>query len=1023
MSETNTILGGLEMKKKRFVCSQAVALAIVMAASSMTVLPVQNYVYAAETEEKITFPDVYTADLVQPESDEDVVNAKVEALLKTMTLEEKYSFLGGSGMGTEGEAGNLPGVGRLGVPAIKMHDGPAGIYYMTDTTNPPQEVLLAATWDEEMAEKYGELVSEESKAVGAGMMLSAQVDIQRNPQFGRTKDQMGEDPYLLASLADDLVEGMQSAGGIAVLKHFAGYTEGNNNEVISEQALHEVYLAGFESAIKNADALGVMSSYNLVNGEYASANTYLQNDVLRDMWGYQYFTITDWGGNHEFTLNKGTDIEMPTLSGNGLDRLQNRISDEEEETVNGGFGYVAEETLETFTQEEADELVDTAVARILRAYGKAGYLTLVQVDEDGYAKEEEGRTEPIEQISTDVAVEQLAELYDSSNETVEEIAEAGIVLLKNEDGDSDDEKMLPLTEEDSVAVIGLTGLHLASGIGGEHSYGSISAMTSPYEALTDILGEDAVTGEVYSDIIGTTIPNENLYTSADGDEHGVTRTYGVSQAQSATLQMEGNGGGMFGSSITDTAMEGHEIGEFCQIDDEVNFTTGTVNGEANKTYLVANADEGTATAFDVAESPAYTWEGYIEAPEDGEYTISFQSIGATANMAIYEEDDTTVLTQINGSGATRQGCQWYDSIVPTETGMNIVTSEVTLEAGKRYRFVVQGSYSVEDKDMQINLSWITPSQKEANLNNAIEAAQTNDKVLVFAYALAANSASESSREDVSLKLSDDQEEMINTIAAAAHEAGNEVCVVLNHSNQVVMEDWIDNVDGIMDMFYAGQRGGVAVAKLLTGEVNPSGKLPYTIPKTDEDTLITYSDEAWAMYQAEADSSSNVKTTIYSEGINTGYKWFDEMGIEPQYDFGYGLSYTTFEYSDMTVTEATEDGESIGYDVTFNITNTGDVAGDEVAQIYLGEAEVPEGIQSSKYTLAGYQKVKDIQPGETREVTIHVSERSLSYWNSNQTELTEREDGTKDKWTVATGTRTIYVGAASDDLILQEDITI
>jgi hypothetical protein len=487
--------------------------------------------------------------------------------------------------------------------------------------------------------------------------------------------------------------------------------------------------------------------------------------------------------------------------------------------------------------------------------------------------------------------------------------------------------------------------------------------------------------------------------------------------------MEGNAGGMFGSSISDTEMEGHEIGEFCQIDDEINFTTGTVDGEPNKTYLVANADEGTATAFAAADLPAYTWEGYIEAPEDGEYTISYQSIGATANLYIYDEDGETVIANINASGSTRQGCQWYGSIVPSETGMNIETEEVTLEAGKRYRIVAQGCYSVEDKDMQINLSWITPSQKEANLNNAIEAAQTNNKVLVFAYALAGDSAAADNREDVSLKLTDDQEEMINTIAAAAHEAGNEVVVVLNNSNQVVMEDWIDNVDGIMDMFYAGQRGGVAVAKLLTGEVNPSGKLPYTVPKTDEDTVITYSDEAWAMYQAEADSSSNVKTTIYYEGINTGYKWFDEMGIEPEFDFGYGLSYTTFEYSDLTVTEAEEDGESIGYDVTFSITNTGDVAGSEVAELYLGEAEVPDGIQSSVYTLAGYQKVKDIQPGETREVTIHVTERSLSYWNSNLDELIEREDGTKDKWTVATGTRTIYVGASSDNLILQQDVDV
>lgn len=146
--------------------------------------------------------------------------------------------------------GALPGVPRLGVPEVKMYDGPAGLLYTEDTTNPPQEQMLAATWSEEMARLYGEIVSIENKLIGGGMMLSAQLHIQRVPQFGRTKDQMGEDPYLLSRLADDLTAGMQSEGGIAVLKHFAAFASNanpgsNSNVEVSEQALHEIYLPGF----------------------------------------------------------------------------------------------------------------------------------------------------------------------------------------------------------------------------------------------------------------------------------------------------------------------------------------------------------------------------------------------------------------------------------------------------------------------------------------------------------------------------------------------------------------------------------------------------------------------------------------------------------------------------------------------------------------------------------------------------------------------------------------------------------
>ena len=980
--------------------ASAMAMAVAMAASAFSMSPMAPMVaQAEEAQETVSFPQYYTSDLVQPEHDSDIVNAKVEALVKAMTTEEKYTFIGGSGMGTVGDAGNLPGVGRLGVPQIKMYDGPCGIYYMTDSTNPPIEEMLAATWDKDMAYLYGNMVSKEAKAIGAGMMLSAQLDLQRIPQFSRTKDQLGEDPYLINKMGTQLVSGMQSEGGIAVLKHFIAYTEGSNNDVLSEQALHEVYLKAFEGAVKEANALGIMSSYNLINGTYASANTYIQNDVLRDMWGYDYFTITDWGGNHEYTLDKGTDIEMPKLNLNSQEGADALIADE------------------TYTQEEIDAMIDQAVTRILKAYGQAGYLTLVELDEDGNVKEEVGRTEPIYQLTTEDTVKQLADLLDSSNETAQTVAEQGAVLLKN------DEKALPVADGESVAIIGVTGTNLASGTGGERSYGTLASMTSPLAAMQEKLGEDKVTGVAYNDILGTPIPAECFYTAEDGDEHGLTRTYGVAEAAGAEAELQGfAGGGGFGSAkLEDTAMEGHEIGEVCQIDENINFTTGTINGAPNKTFRVDGADEGTATAFAYDTLPAYTWEGYLEAPEDGTYTISQQSIGGVSYMYLYDGEDVVVAGK--ASSTARQGSQWNNSIVPSETGMDVQNFTAELKAGHRYKIVVQAVYKDVQKDLQVSLNWITPSQKQANIDASIEAAKNNDKTVIFAYATSLSNNKTDHIEDMSMKLSDDQVEMINTVAEAAHEAGHQVAVVLNATTAVVMGDWLDNVDAVLDMYYPGQRGGYATANLLTGEVNPSGKLAFTIPKEDTDTLITNSDQAWALYQTVTNEAANQKTTVYYEGINVGYKWFDEEGIEPQFDFGYGLSYTDFEYSDLTVTEAPAEGESIGYDVTFTVTNIGDVTGSETAQLYLGEAEVPDGLQSSKYTLAGFEKVKDLEPGESREVTIHVPERELSYWNTDQEELNEREDGTKDKWTVATGERTIYVGAASDNLILQETVDV
>lgn len=975
----------------------------------------------AEETDKVTFPEYYPDEALVVD-DEDTIEKKITALISAMTQEEKFSFLGGSGTGDQGNAGSLPGVGRLGVPESKMYDGPAGVLSLYDTTNPPIEQMMASTWDEDMAYGYGKISGSENKAIGGNMQLGIQVDITRNPYFGRAKDQMGEDPYLLSDLAAAEAKGIQDENAIAVLKHYAAFAQDanpstNTNVEVSEQALHELYLPAFEAAIKEGGAAGVMSSYNMINGSFASSNEYLQLDVLRDMWNFKGFTITDWGGNDGFTLNKGTDIEMPNVNSNSQENTEAKIE----------AGEITQDT------------VDEAVHHVLYAYAKAGYLGLVQLDADGNALEEEGRTEPIKLEGSE---EKLAEVREENSGIAREIAEEGGVLLKNEDS------VLPLNTEDdkTVAVIGLNGMNLISGVGGERSYGTISKMTSPYKALTDLVGEDKVEGQVGIDMAGTAIPAENLFLTEDGEENGVARTYGIAGNEGSSADVQGQMKA-FGSQEA-TPMGDHEIGEDTGIvDTTIDFTTGTVNGEANRTYKNEGADEGTATAFTKDSGAVYTWTTWLEAPEDGTYSLILEGIGGSVAANIEVAEDNTLSY---GVANINQGTQWpADSVICTETGMDIVSNEAELEAGKRYKVTVTAQAELDEKDLQVRFAWITPSQKTENYDNALKAAENNDTVVVFAYKK--NEAPADTVEESTLALDAEQEQMILDVAEHAHENGNKVVVVLNNDTAVTMENWIDQVDGLLEMYFPGQEGGVATAELLTGTVNPSGKLAYAIPKKDTDTMVTISQEALDAQDQETEGAAytdedyekEVKmgryssieeakeamgenrtnhTADYSEGIYTGYRWYDENDIEPQYDFGYGLSYTTFEYSDLTVEESTEGSDTVGYDVTFTVTNTGDVAGTETAQVYLGEAEVPEGVQMAKYQLCGYERVEDLQPEESRTVTIHVDERALSYWNTDG-ELQEREDGIKDKWTVAEGERTVYVGAASDNLILQENIDV
>lgn len=1072
----------MKRRSYRFI---AIAMTFMMASSSFTVAAPKTVAFAAEQAVHNYAPKQYLPSDVVPMKDEAQITKVVNALVKAMTEDEKWGFLALTATGTEGNAGDLPGVARLGVPRIKMYDGPAGLLYLYETTNVPEEELLAATWSEEMANLYGTVYSTENNAMGGAAMLSAQLDIQRHPFWNRTKDQMGADSYLLSDLADDLVQGMQSKGGLANLKHFAvcsdeGKLMNNVRELVDEQTLHETYLPGFESAIKNGGAMSVMSGYNMLNGKYASDDDYTLKEVLRDQWNFTGFTITDWGGNHSFTLDNGTDIEAPKNNNNNKKNAQTIVA-------SGA----------AFTLTELNVMVDTSVTRILRAYAVGGYLSLVNLDENGnvieYEVADDAPTskratsnsstgyEIVKVIDTVADVDLLASAVSDNQEKVETIAEEGMVLLKNQD------LVLPIATDGSqkVSIVGTNGTTLISGIGGERSYGATYQMKSPYQAMVDIMGDANVKGYSYEEVIGTVIPNEYLYTTGNGTEHGATRSYGTGSSSGDVVYENGQ---YHSNSTSQTQMPNHEIGEFCKVDETIDFTTD--KAPSNYTYKYADGSN-LKNEFGYDAGAAYTWNTYVEAPEDGDFKLVLHSIGASASMTVYKLNvsGSAIALTAKGNeikygsasgGTDNQGTNWFNSTMITKTGQNVSSVSVkNATKGTRYCVTISSAAKFKEKDMQVSLAWVTPSAAKNAKEGAIaEAKKPNTTSVVFAYA--GTESVGSTLEETSLKLDASQQQMIIDVADAAHAAGNKVVVALQSPQQVVMEDWIDKVDGIVLMYYAGQRGGAAIANILTGKVNPSGHLAYTIPKKDTDTILTYSQKAFDSFKNNRDltdeeiaydkqgsswspsggmggfpgmggstgesdpdeydpngsgassgmswgngsgAGANQTNEIdYSEGIFTDYRFFDKYGITPQYDFGYGLSYTTFAYSNVEVKSAVKTGERVGYDVSLRVTNTGTVAGKDVAQIYLGAANVPSNIQMAEKQLAGFQKTEELAPGQSQDITIHVSERSLSYWDENASYIT-RGDGTKDKWTVAEGNRTIYVGTAEDNFISNREVTV
>ena len=252
-------------------------------------------------------------------------DVQIEKLIAQMTLEEKIGMLHGNSMFTSG------GVKRLGIPELKMADGPLGVREeisrdswapagLTDdfATYYPAAGALAATFNQKMAYTFGNSVGQELRARDKDMLLSPAINIVRTPLGGRTYEYMTEDPFLNKKLTVPMVVGLQDNDVMACVKHFAANNQETNRDFydvqMDERTLREIYLPGFEAAVKEAKAYSIMGAYNKFRGEYLCENDYMLNTILRDEWGFKGIVVSDWAAVHSTvkTLKNGLDIEMGT---------------------------------------------------------------------------------------------------------------------------------------------------------------------------------------------------------------------------------------------------------------------------------------------------------------------------------------------------------------------------------------------------------------------------------------------------------------------------------------------------------------------------------------------------------------------------------------------------------------------------------------------------------------------------------------------------------------------------------------
>lgn len=817
------------------------------------------------------------------------VQARVAALLDQLTLEETVSLC------HAGSKFAVNAVPRLGIPEWTMSDGPHGVRREIERdswnfiegfddacTYLPTGSALAATWNPEMARLHGEVLGAEARERGKDIILGPGINLVRTPVCGRNFEYYSEDPCLIAELVVPAIEGIQSRGVAACVKHFAcNNQELDRNGVDArpdERTLRELYLPGFEAAVKRAGVLTVMGAYNLLRGQHACHHEHLINRVLKGEWGFAGSVISDWGGTYSTfeAARFGLDVEM----GSGERRENYHLADRFLAAIRAG-------------------LLDPALARDKARRNLSVMAATGALDPATRARGE--RNTP------------------RHREAARRIAQEAIVLLKNE------RDTLPLPPLRRLLVVGENAT-LQHHAGGFSSGVRALREVTPLEGLREALGGSVEITHLrgYPDVEA----------GADLDP--------------AHLSLADEKAGTRGWVVT---FYDHPWG----------------NGEPKAVRPSEKVD------LDWTRGRPFP---FLKARECSvNYVTTFTpTTGGVYRFVLH--------------GARRSSLLLDDRqlILRWETeGPDVVTADATLEAGRAYRVELRFRPQENDADNTLRLRVIAPDATDGGAGrSALLAAARAADAVVFVGGLTHQDDTEAGdRRDIALPHG--QDELIASLAAV----NSRTVVVLVAGSPVAMP-WIHKVPAVVFAWYAGGEGGHALADVLTGRVNPSGRLPFTFPQRLADS------------PAHALDDYRAGVCDYREGVLVGYRWHDARGLDPLFCFGHGLSYTRFDYADLTL--ARSGGEVL---VAFTVINTGPRAGAEVAQCYVGDDVASVGRPPRE--LKAFRKLV-LAPEESARVELRLDPRAFAFW-----------DETRDDWRVEPGRFTISVGASSRDLRLSASI--
>lgn len=806
------------------------------------------------------------------------VERRVQALLDQLEPEEKILLLGGKpGRGGAGQANSATfAIERIGLPELRMADGPMGVHWWCDaSTSYPALIAAAASFDAGLWYRFGAALGRDCRARGVHILLAPGVNIYRAAWCGRNFEYCGEDPFLSSRVAVAYIRGVQDQGVSATVKHFAvNYQEYGRHTVssdVDERTLNEVYFPAFKAAIGEGGAGAVMMAYNLVNGVQCSEHAGLISETLKGRWGFDGVVMSDWLSTYSVApaANAGLDLEMPTAD-----------------------QFTAQNLLPAVSRGEVSQaIIDDKVRRLLRLAVCFGWLEHEQKDAT------------------------IPEDDPESGAVALELARSGIVLLKNERG------LLPL-ERSKLRRIAVLGPYAHPAVFG----GGGSSYNPPHRAISLLEGVRELASGI--EILHAPGPDPN-------PQRGVFA--------GSVFESE-QGAGLLGEYFNNNHLQGEPLVR--RLDERLDFTWG-----------VRPPAEGiTEKQFSVR------WSGTLRPTQSGRHV--FHSRSHDSEYRVWVDEKLVIDTWTVPRNGPQRG-------------------ELLLEAGRAYSVRVDYRKTRFFSGMQFG--WHHSDGGAAETAKCVELARRADVAIVTA---GWDNVSEAEGFDRDFSMNREVEDMLVAVA----EAQPNCIVVLTAGGNLDMSRWIDRVRGVLHAFYPGQAGGHALAEIVFGLVNPSGKLPATFEKRPEDR------SSFGSYH-DSDGDRRVALT---DGIFTGYRHFDANGIEPRFPFGFGLSYTTFAYSQLSLSrQKLTASDSLSVRVT--IENTGARAGAEVVQVYVRDpiARLPRPPKELK----GFARVA-LEPGQSRQLEIELSPRCFEFY-----------DPAQGSFVVEPGELQVLVGASATDIRL------